>query len=383
MTKQKRFTKEFEDEAVRLVGTSGRTKRQIADDLGVGLSTLTRWMARHRDRAIDMPDASVSQDTTAELKRLRRENEILRQERGHTEAGHRFFRQGGKSMRFALVDQAKKDFPVHRLCRVLGVSQSGYFAWKDRPASRRQRDDMVMLAHVRSSFALSNGTYGSPRMTRELQDDGFAIGRRRTARLMRENGLRARQKRRFKRTTDSEHAWPIAPNIIDQDFAATAPNQKWGVDISYVWTREGWLYLAAVIDLFSRKVVGWAVGDRLHRRLALAALRKALTMRRPPEGLIHHSDRGSQYCSVDYQAELRRHGITISMSGKGNCFDNAMVETFFKTIKSELVWRTVFYTRAEAGQAIARYIDGFYNPVRRHSALDYLSPAQFERQAAN
>ena len=142
----------------------------------------------------------------------------------------------------------------------------------------------------------------------------FAIGRRRTARLMRENGLRARQKRRFKRTTDSEHAWPIAPNIIDQDFTATAPNQKWGVDISYVWTREGWLYLAVVVDLFSRQVVGWAVGDRLHRRLALAALRKALTMRRPPAGLIHHSDRGSQYCSVDYQAELRRHGVTISMS---------------------------------------------------------------------
>ena len=282
-------------------------------------------------------------------------------------------------MRFALVDQAKKEFPVHRLCRVLGVSQSGYFAWKDRSASKRQHDDMVMLAHVRSAFALSNGTYGSPRMTRELRDDGFAIGRRRTARLMRENGLRARQKRRFKRTTDSEHAWPVAPNIIDQDFTASTANQKWGVDISYVWTREGWLYLAVVIDLFSRKVVGWAVGDRLHRRLALAALRKALTMRCPPKGLIHHSDRGSQYCSIDYQAELRRHGVTISMSGKGNCYDNAMVETFFKTIKSELVWRTVFHTRVEAEHAIARYIDGFYNPVRRHSALDYLSPAQFER----
>jgi len=286
-------------------------------------------------------------------------------------------------MRFKLVDQAKKDFPVHRLCHVLGVSQSGYFAWKDRPASKRQQGDMVMLAHVRSAFALSNGTYGSPRMTRELQDDGLAIGRRRTARLMRENGLLARQKRRFKRTTDSEHAWPIAPNIIDQDFTAVAPNQKWGVDISYIWTREGWLYLAVVIDLFSRRVVGWAVGDRLHRNLALAALRKALTMRRPPEGLIHHSDRGSQYCSVDYQAELRRHGITISMSGKGNCYDNAMVETFFKTIKSELIWRTVFYTRADAATAIARYIDGFYNPVRRHSALDYLSPNKFERQAAD
>jgi transposase InsO family protein len=151
------------------------------------------------------------------------------------------------------------------------------------------------------------------------------------------------------------------------------------VDISYVWTRQGWLYLAVVIDLFSRRVVGWAVGDRLHRNLALAALRKAIVMRRPPKGLIHHSDRGSQYCSAEYQAELRRHGLRISMSGKGNCYDNAMVETFFKTIKSELVWRTVFYTRAEAATAIARYIDGFYNPVRRHSALDYTSPAQFER----
>ena len=286
-------------------------------------------------------------------------------------------------MRFALIDQAKEQFPVQRLCSVLGVSQSGYFAWKYRPACRRQHEDLVLLAHARSAFALSNGTYGSPRMTRELQDNGFAVGRRRTARLMRENDIKARQRRRFKRTTDSEHSWPVAPNIIDQDFAADRPNQKWGVDISYVWTREGWIYLAVVIDLFSRRVVGWSVGDRLHRRLAIAALQTALTMRRPPEGLIHHSDRGSQYCSVDYQATLRRHGIRISMSGKGNCYDNAMVETFFKTLKSELVWRTTFFTRADAERDIARYIDGFYNPVRRHSALNYLSPAQFEKQAVS
>jgi putative transposase len=286
-------------------------------------------------------------------------------------------------MRFRLIDAAKEEFPVQRLCEVLGVSQSGYFAWRGRPACRRQREDMVLLAHLRSAFALSNGTYGSPRMTRELQDDGLKVGRRRTARLMRENGLRARQERRFKCTTDSHHAWPVAPNIIDQDFAAERPNEKWGADISYVWTREGWLYLAVVIDLFARRVVGWAVGDRLHRDLALAALRRALLTRRPLAGLIHHSDRGSQYCSIDYQAELQRHGILTSMSGKGNCYDNAMVETFFKTLKSELVWRTVFQTRSEAEQAIARYIDGFYNHIRRHSALDFVSPVQFEKLAAN
>jgi putative transposase len=197
-------------------------------------------------------------------------------------------------MRFRLIDAAKKDFPVQRLCKVLGVSASGYFAWKGRPACRRQREDMVLLAHVRSAFAASNETYGSPRMVHELRDDGLAVGRRRVARLMRENGMRARQKRRFRRTTDSFHSFPVAPNILGQDFAATGPNQKWGADISYVWTKEGWLYLAVVIDLFARRVVGWATSDRLHKELALSALRRAITMRIPPRGLIHHADRGSQ-----------------------------------------------------------------------------------------
>jgi putative transposase len=178
-------------------------------------------------------------------------------------------------MKFQFIDAANESFPVTRLCQVLGVSQSGYFAWRSRPAR-------------------SNGTYGSPRVTRELQDEGLEVGRRRTARLMRENGLKARQKRRFKRTTDSHHAFPIAPNLIEQDFSAERPNQKWNADISYVWTGEGWLYLAVVLDLFARRVVGWAVSDRLHKELALAALRRALVVRRPSAGLIHHSDRGTQ-----------------------------------------------------------------------------------------
>jgi putative transposase len=245
---------------------------------------------------------------------------------------------------------------------------------------------MVLLAHVRSAFALSHGTYGSPRMTRELQDSGLAVGRRRTARLMRENGLCARQKWRFKRTTDSNHKSPSRPTCSTRTSrrrartgsgAATSPPSG--------PAKAGclWLYLAVVIDLFARRVVGWAVADRLHQELALAALRKALTMRRPAPGLIHHADRGSQYCATEYQAELRKHGLLISMSGKGDCYDNSMVESFFKTLKSELVWRTMFETRQDAERAIGRYIDSFYNPVRRHSALDFTSPIQFERMAAN
>lgn len=377
----RRFDKEFEAEAVRLVEMSGRTQREIAEDLGIGLSTLRRWLNKRRERDLESPPPERQEDLAVELKRLRRENEILRQEREILKRAATFFRQGGKSMRLEHIDAAKKEFPVQRLCNVLGVSPSGYFDWKRRPACRRQRDDMVLLAHVRSAFALSNETYGSPRMVHELRDNGLSTGRRRIARLMRENALKVRQKRRFKRTTDSLHAFPVAPNLLDQDFTATGPNQKWGADISYVWTCEGWLYLA-VIDLFARRVVGWATSEHLHKELALSALRRATAIRHPPVGLIHHADRGSQYCSSEYQAELRRQGMLISMSGKGNCFDNAMVETFFKTLKAELVWRVAFQSRAEATHAIARYIDGFYNPVRRHSALDFISPLQFERLAA-
>ena len=220
-------------------------------------------------------------------------------------------------------------------------------------------------------------------MVHELRDNGLTIGPQARRPADAREWAQGWQKRRFKRTTDSLHAFPIAPNLLDQDFAAAGPNQKWGTPISHVWTREGWLYLAVVIDLFARRVVGWATSDRLHKELALSALRRAIAVRRPVAGLIHHADRGSgKYCSLDYQAELRKNGILISMSGKGNCFDNAMVETFFKTLKAELVWRTVFRSRTEATAAIGRDTDGFYNAVRRHSALDFISPLQFERQAA-
>jgi len=285
-------------------------------------------------------------------------------------------------MRFRLIDAEKAELPVGRLCALLDVSPSGYYAWRSRKPSRRQLDDMVFLAHIRAHFAASRRTYGSPRMHVELSEEGLAIGRHRVARLMSENGLRANQKRRFKRTTDSDHGGPVAANLIVQNFACNGPNQKWGADISYIWTAEGWLYLAIVLDFHSRRIVGWATSDRLKRDLALRALQRAITMRQPPPGLIHHSDRGSQYCSDDYQRLVKNAGMVASMSGKGNCYDNAIVETVFKTIKSELIWRTSFQTRHQADKSIGNYIDGFYNPVRRHSALGFKSPIRFEAETA-
>lgn len=282
-------------------------------------------------------------------------------------------------MKYAFIEARKAEYPVSRMCSVLSVSQSGYHAWRHRSLCLRRRQDMVLSARVQMAFALSHETYGSPRMVHEMREQGFAIGRRRIARLMRESGLQARQKRRFTRTTDSAHAFPIAPNLIAQRFDTHAPNRKWGADITYIWTREGWLYLAVVIDLYARRIIGWEVSERMHAGLALSALNKAITMRAASCGLIHHSDRGSQYCANAYQAKLRENGIAISMSGKGNAYDNAMVESFFKTLKTELIWKTRFNTRHEAAKAIARYIDGFYNPSRRHSALGYISPVQFER----
>lgn len=274
------------------------------------------------------------------------------------------------------------------------VSPRGLRAFRSRPASRRQRSDLITLAHIKEQSRLSLGSYGRPRMTEELKEIGLNVGHRRVGRLMRQNGISVVRTRKHKVTTDSDHKFNIAPNLLDRDFNADAPNQKWAGDISYVWTREGWLYLAVILDLHSRRVIGWAVSNRMKHDLAIRALNMAIAFRSPPKGCIHHTDRGSQYCSHDYQKILRKHGLKVSMSGKGNCYDNAAVLrrensppdcflillTFFKTIKAELIWRRTWETRRTAEMAVFEYINGFYNPRRRHSALGWQSPVAFERK---
>lgn len=287
-------------------------------------------------------------------------------------------------MRFACIARHRGEYPVRLMCRVLRVSPAGFYDWLTRAPSTRAIADERLMLNIRVAHARSDGTYGAPRIQRDLRDDGLGVGTKRVARLMRWAGLAGEPgRRRGPRTTDSAHADPVAPNVLDRRFdvnGVRAPNRVWVSDLTYVPTREGWLYLAVVLDLASRRVVGWAMGASLEVGLALGALRMAIATRRPAEGLLHHSDRGSQYACADYAAELAAHGMLASMSRKGDCWDNAVAESFFATLERELVARRDWRTRAEARQAIFRFIETWYNRVRRHSTLGYVSPAEYEQQ---
>ena len=280
---------------------------------------------------------------------------------------------------FELVDAEKARFPVQVLCEVLDVSRSGYYAWKTRPPSAHEKTDERLAAEIAATHAKSQKRYGSPRVHRALRRKGIHVGKKRVARLMREKCLVARQKRRFRRTTDSNHANPIAPNVVARDFEPAAPNQVWAGDVTYVATDEGWAYLAVLLDLFSRRVVGWAISETNDTELALAALAGAVRSRHSvPAGLVHHTDRGSPYASDDYRRALSSHAMVASMSRTGDCWDNAVAESFFATLRAELVDDERYRTRRAAETSIGDYIDGFYNVERLHSHLDYVSPIEFE-----
>jgi len=281
-------------------------------------------------------------------------------------------------MRYQFIHEHRDQFPVRVQCRVLQVSASGYYAWRQRPRSLRAAANQRLSVQIRAAYQENRCAYGSPRLHLELQAQGIHCSQKRVARLMQAQGLRARVPRAFKVTTDSRHSWPVAANLLGQQFTAGEPNQVWCSDITYIATSEGWLYLAVVLDLYSRRVVGWALRPRLERELVCAAFSMARGRRGRVCGLLHHSDRGSQYASQEYQALLAMSGARCSMSRKGNCWDNAVVESFFATLKQECVHRQRFVTRAQATAAIFDYIEVFYNRQRRHSALGYLSPAVYE-----
>jgi transposase InsO family protein len=278
------------------------------------------------------------------------------------------------------------EFEVKIMCRVLDVSRGGYYAWLRRqeqgqgqPPGKREAANRQLSDHIWTVFRRSRGTYGSPRIHADLREQGIACSRKRVARLMSRHGIAAKRRRLYKvTTTNSKHSYPVAPNVLNRRFSADRPNEKWLTDITYIPTREGWLYLAAVLDVYSRKVVGWAMDKTMEQGLVASALRMAAAQRRPGEGLLHHSDRGSQYAAHDYQRLLSSHNMICSMSGVGDCYDNAMMESFFSTLKSECS-TGIYSSRAEAHRDIFEYIEVWYNRQRRHSALGYQSPHAFEQ----
>ena len=282
-------------------------------------------------------------------------------------------------MKYAWIQNQRDRFPVSVMCRVLKVSTSGFYAWQTRCPSQRQNRREKIAAAAEAAYYKSHRVYGYRKVHDDLQEQRIACCRETVRNIMREKGLFSRTKRKFVVTTDSDHTQPTAENVLDRNFEATAPNQKWSADITYIPTREGWLYLAVVMDLFSRRIVGWSMSASLHAGIVLAALRMALARRRPEPGLLHHSDRGSQYASGDFQRLLTDHGITCSMSRRGDCFDNAPTESFFGKLKTEWTGGEDYATRTEALQHIFTYIEMFYNQQRKHAALGYQSPAAFEQ----
>ena len=282
-------------------------------------------------------------------------------------------------MRFRFIAAHQDEFPVVRMCRVLQVSASGYYAWRKRPVSAREMANQQLGQEIKTVYENNHGTYGSPRVYRELRAAGTLCSKNRVARLMHSAGLRAKQNRRYRNTSRRNSGHAAAPNRLQRDFGASRPNHKWLADITYIPTGEGWLYLAAILDLYSRRIVGWAMSRRMTGDLTVSALQAALRNRQPHAGLIHHSDRGSQYTDRRYQKLLADHGIQASMNGTGTWYDNAPIESFFGTLKSELVYHRRYLTRAEARTDLFFYIEAFYNRRRRHSTLGYLSPEAFEQ----
>lgn len=282
-------------------------------------------------------------------------------------------------MKYALMVVERSRFPVRLMCRVLGISEQGYYAWLKREPSRRSVEDRRLGAQIRMIFAESRCRYGSPRVHQELREQGTRCGKKRVERLMRVDHLRARGARKYRATTDSTHGKPVAPNLLDRQFTAAAPNTAWVGDITYLWTKEGWMYLAVFIDLYSRMVVGWKLGTRLTADLVTGAFERARLRRRPAPGLIVHTDQGSQYVADSFTAALRDVEARPSMSRRGNCWDNAVAESFFHSLKVEAIHGSDIETRREMEQEVFDYVERFYNAKRRHSSIGYRSPKAFEQ----
>ncbi|WP_092990593.1 IS3 family transposase [Rhizobium sp. NFR03] len=371
------FSREYKLEAVKLVRERGVTVAQAARDLDVHENVLRKWVREYGDDpSQSFPGKGQMKPEQVEIERLRREVAKLKAERDNLKKGRSLLCQG-RDMKFAFIAKHRSIWPVAWLCEALGVSRSGFHAWLNRSPSEHARYDEVLLDKITQSFKSSDRTYGARRVWHDVLEEGLSCGLHRIERLMRLNALRARPRRRGLPKDAGDRA-VIMPNVLDRQFMAERPNQKWVADFTYIWTAEGWLYVAAVIDLFSRRVVGWSMNANMTAQLVTDALIMAIWRRGKPDALLHHSDQGSQYTSEQFQRLMGDHGITCSMSRSGNVWDNAAMESFFSSLKTERTARKVYRSRNDARADVFDYIERFYNPKRRHSTLGYLSPNDFE-----
>ncbi|MEJ2378677.1 MAG: IS3 family transposase [Pseudolabrys sp.] len=379
---RRKFTREFKLEAVRLIRERGVSFAQASQDLGVHVSQLRTWVKKFADDPQQaFPGNGQMKPEQLEIARLKREVIKLRAERDILKKGRGLLREG-IDVKFSFIAKHRGIWPADWMCGALGVSRGGFYAWLKRPRSRRSRSDEELGAKVRASFVASDRTYGARRVWHDLLAEGVACGLHRIERLMRSQGLKARpRRRRLPPDLGERQASAVAPNVLDRAFAAPAPNRRWIADFTYIWTAEGWLYVAAVIDLFSRRVVGWSMSAAMAAQLVTDALVMAIWRRGKPDALLHHSDRGSQYTSEQFQRLMADHGVVCSMSRSGNVWDNAAMESFFSSLKTERIDRKTYRTRDEAKADVFDYIERFYNVKRRHSTIGYLSPMEFERRA--
>ncbi|WP_244134260.1 IS3 family transposase, partial [Burkholderia gladioli] len=372
------YTAEFKVAAVQRV-EDGQGFAVVARELGMSEQTLRNWVKVEASGKLNGAGAKPVTPEQMELSRMRAEIKRLQMELEIGKKSGSILREG-PAVRYAWIDQQVGQYPLSSLCGVLSVSVNGYRAWKRGGKSGRTRlTDTQLLTLIRAVHAEVKGAYGSPRMTEEIRDRGFPASKERVERLMREHGIRARHKRRYRVTTDSKHKLPVAPNLLNREFTPAAPNQVFSSDITYIWTDEGWLYLTVVLDLFNREVVGWSIKPRMTADLVTDALTMAWFRRRPAPGALCHSDRGSQYASHEFQRKLTAYGMRCSMSRKGNCWDNAPTESFFNSLKNERVHATRYRTHQDAKADLFEYIEVFYNRSRRHSSLGFVSPEQFLR----
>lgn len=375
-----RYSRDFRNKAVKMVVEGGMSVYESSRQLSLPKSTLENWVRAFKSGKLSNIGGQQRPLTEVEQELDRVKRELALANRSVTSKKNRRELCQGVAALYAVIKELRSEHAVPLLCRTLEVSPSGYYTWLKRPDSLRQREEARLVIEIKAAHKRTRETYGPERFQTDIAEHDVQVGVHRIKQIRKENGIRCKQKNKFKATTNSNHSLPVAENLLEQNFAAEAPNQVWVTDLTYIPTAEGWLYLAGHKDLFTGEIVGYAMGERMTKNLVSQSLFRAVSTKRPAAGLIHHSDRGSQYCALEYLKLLAQFGMQASMSRRGNCYDNAPIESFWGTLKNELIHLRRYATRREAIREITEYIEIFYNRQRRQRRLGYLSPAVYEKK---